>query len=155
MLAVGGPCPVGYHKDPEKTARTFRIVNGQRVSVPGDWARLEPDGTITLLGRGSLCVNTGGEKVFPEEVEEALKAHPDVFDALVVGVADETWMQRVVAVVQPRPGKAPTLDELQAHCRQHIAGYKVPRQLALVEQVARQPSGKPDYAWARTVVTPK
>jgi 3-oxocholest-4-en-26-oate---CoA ligase len=154
-IARSGRVPLGYYKDAEKTAERFITIDGVRYVLPGDMATIEEDGRVTVYGRGSNCINTGGEKVFPEEVEETLKAHPDVFDALVVGVADETWMQRVVAVVQPRPGKSPTLDELQAHCRQHIAGYKVPRQLALVEQVARQPSGKPDYGWARTVVTPK
>jgi acyl-CoA synthetase (AMP-forming)/AMP-acid ligase II len=119
--------------------------------VPGDYARFEEDGDITLLGRGNTCVNTGGEKVFPEEVEGVLKSHPDVFDALVIGLADDRWMQRVAAVVQPRSGASPTLAELQAHCRQHIAGYKVPRELALVPEVARYPSGKPDYAWARRI----
>jgi 3-oxocholest-4-en-26-oate---CoA ligase len=107
-----------------------------------------------VYGRGTQCINTGGEKVFPEEVEEALKAHPDVFDALVVGLADERWMQRVAAVVQPRAGRAPTADELAAHCRALVAGYKVPRQFAFVAEVARQPSGKPDYAWAKKVLEP-
>ena len=151
-LARGGRVPLGYYKDPEKTADRFATIDGVRYVLPGDLATVEADGRITVYGRGTNCINTGGEKVFPEEVEEALKAHPDVFDALVVGVADDKWMQRVAAVVQPRPGKSPTLDELQVHCRQHIAGYKVPRQLTLVSQVARQPSGKPDYAWARTVI---
>jgi acyl-CoA synthetase (AMP-forming)/AMP-acid ligase II len=151
-LARGGRVPLGYYKDPEKTAERFVTIDGVRYVLPGDLATIEEDGRITVYGRGTNCINTGGEKVFPEEVEEALKAHPDVFDALVVGVADDRWMQRVAAVVQPRPGKSLTLDELQAHCRQHIAGYKVPRQLTLVSQVARQPSGKPDYAWARTVI---
>jgi acyl-CoA synthetase (AMP-forming)/AMP-acid ligase II len=153
-IARSGRVPLGYYKDAEKTAERFITIDGVRYVLPGDMATIEEDGRVTVYGRGSNCINTGGEKVFPEEVEEALKAHPDVFDALVVGVADETWMQRVVAVVQPRPGKAPTLDELQVHCRQHIAGYKVPRQLVLVAEVARQPSGKPDYAWARSAVTP-
>jgi len=150
-LARGGHVPLGYYKDAAKTAERFVTVGGKRYVFPGDLATVETDGRITVYGRGVNCINTGGEKVFPEEVEEALKAHPDVFDALVVGVSDETWMQRVAAVVQPRPGASPTLDELQAHCRTLIAGYKVPRQLTIVTEVARQPSGKPDYAWARTV----
>ena len=152
-LACGGHVPLGYHNDPVKTAEKFVTVDGKRYVIVGDLATVEADGRITVYGRGVNCINTGGEKVFPEEVEEVLKAHPDVFDALVVGVADETWMQRVCAVVAPRDGKAPTLDELQAHCRQHLAGYKIPRQLALVAEVMRQPSGKPDYAWARRVVS--
>jgi acyl-CoA synthetase (AMP-forming)/AMP-acid ligase II len=152
QLARGGRIPLGYYKDEAKTAERFVTVDGKRYVFTGDSAVIEEDGRITVLGRGSNCINTGGEKVFPEEVEEALKAHPDVFDALVVGIADEKWMQRVAAVVEPRAGRAPTLDELQAHCRELIAGYKVPRQMVLVDHVERQPSGKPDYAWARKVV---
>ena len=150
-LARSGHVPLGYYKDAAKTAERFVTVGGVRYVLPGDLATVEADGRITVYGRGVNCINTGGEKVFPEEVEEALKAHPDVFDALVVGVADEKWMQRVVAVVAPRAGATPTLADLQAHCRERIAGYKVPRQVAVVTEVARQPSGKPDYAWARKV----
>jgi acyl-CoA synthetase (AMP-forming)/AMP-acid ligase II len=152
-LARGGHIPLGYYKDEAKTAERFVTVDGKRYALPGDMATIEADGRITVYGRGSNCINTGGEKVFPEEVEEALKAHPEVFDALVVGLADERWMQRVAAVVQPRPGCAPDLATLQAHCRTVLAGYKVPRQLTLVATVERQPSGKPDYAWAREVAT--
>jgi acyl-CoA synthetase (AMP-forming)/AMP-acid ligase II len=112
---------------------------------------VESDGRITIFGRGSMCINTGGEKVFPEEIEEILKSHAGVFDAVVVGVDDPQWMQRVAAVVETRPGVQLTLDELQAHCRQHAAGYKIPRLLALVDKVARFPSGKPDYEWAKEV----
>jgi acyl-CoA synthetase (AMP-forming)/AMP-acid ligase II len=148
-LARGGRIPLGYYKDPQKTAERFVEVAGKRWCLPGDFATVEADGRITVFGRGNVCINTGGEKVFPEEVEEVLKAHPDVFDAVVVGVPDERWMQRVVAVVEPRAGRRPTLDELQAHCRASIAGYKVPRQLTVVERIERQPSGKPDYGWAR------
>ena len=126
-MARGGNVPLGYYKDPEKSAATFITVDGKRYSVPGDFARLELDGTMTLLGRGSQCINSGGEKIYPEEVESALKGHPEVFDALVVGVADERWGQRVAAVVEPRPGEAPTLEELVEHCRTKVAGYKVPR----------------------------
>jgi len=150
-LARAGRVPLGYYKDAAKTAERFLTIDGVRYVVAGDLATVEEDGRITVYGRGVNCINTGGEKVFPEEVEEALKAHPDVFDALVVGIADDKWMQRVAAVVQPRVGAKPTLEELQAHCRQHIAGYKVPRQVTLVDEVARYPSGKPDYAWARKV----
>jgi len=148
-LARTGNIPLGYYKDPARTAETFVEFEGTRYAIPGDFATVEADGQITLLGRGSGMINTGGEKVFPEEVEGVLKAHPDVFDALVVGVPDERWGERVTAVVQPRPGQAPTLDELDAHCRGRIAGYKVPRQLFLVDQVSRAPSGKPDYPWAK------
>ena len=144
-LARGGNVPLGYYKDPEKTAATFIEVDGRRLSVPGDFARLEQDGTMTLLGRGSQCINSGGEKIYPEEVEATLKAHPKVFDVLVIGVADERWGQKVAAVVEPRPGEVPTLDELIEHCRTRLAGYKVPRQLHLVDEMPRQPSGKPDY----------
>jgi 3-oxocholest-4-en-26-oate---CoA ligase len=151
-LARGGHIPLGYYKDEVKTAERFVTIDGKRFALPGDMATVESDGRITVYGRGSNCINTGGEKVFPEEVEEALKAHPDVFDALVVGVADDKWMQRVAAVVQPRAGCSPDLATLQAHCRTLIAGYKVPRQLSLVAAVERYPSGKPDYAWAKQII---
>ena len=150
-MARGGNVPLEYYKDPEKSAATFITVDGRRYSVPGDFARLELDGTMTLLGRGSQCINSGGEKIYPEEVESALKAHPKVFDALVVGVPDERWGQRVAAIVAPRPGEAPTLEELAEHCRTKIAGYKVPRQLHLVDAMPRHPSGKPDYRRAKAV----
>jgi acyl-CoA synthetase (AMP-forming)/AMP-acid ligase II len=148
-LARRGHIPLRYHKDPEKTARTFVTLGGERWAMPGDMATVEADGSITLLGRGSLTINTGGEKVFPEEVEAPLKEHPSVADAVVVGVPDERWGERVVAVVEARAGAAPTLDELQAHCRAHVAGYKVPRALVLVDKIVRSPAGKADYAWAK------
>jgi acyl-coenzyme A synthetase/AMP-(fatty) acid ligase len=148
-IARGGHVPLGYYKDPAKSASIFVEVDGKRYVVPGDYGRLEQDGTLTLLGRGNLCVNTGGEKVFPEEVEGALKSHPDVFDALVVGVPDELLGQRVAALVQPRTGRDVDFAELDTHVRQRIAGYKTPRTAWLVEQVGRAPSGKPDYRWAR------
>jgi acyl-CoA synthetase (AMP-forming)/AMP-acid ligase II len=151
-LARSGRIPLGYYKDPVKTAERFVTIDGVRYVLPGDLATVEEDGRITVYGRGSNCINTGGEKVFPEEVEEALKAHPDVFDALVVGLADERWMQRVSAVVQLRAERAASVDEIVAHCRTLVAGYKVPRQIAIVPEVARYPSGKPDYAWARRVL---
>jgi acyl-CoA synthetase (AMP-forming)/AMP-acid ligase II len=151
MLARKGRIPLGYYKDPEKTARTFIEVDGERWVVSGDMAAIEADGTITLLGRGSNCINSGGEKVFPEEVEAALRSHPAVFDAMVVGVPDERWGERVTAVVQAREGQTPTLEELDAHCRTKVAGYKVPRELHLVPELQRQPSGKPDYRWAKAV----
>ncbi len=151
-LARRGNVPLAYHKDPEKSAATFVTgPTGSRYALAGDEAILEADGTITLLGRGSQCINSGGEKIFPEEVESALKAHPEVFDAVVVGVPDERWGQRVAAVVQPRAGATPTLDALDAHCRGYVAGYKVPKELHLVDEVVRSPSGKPDYPWAGKV----
>ena len=152
-VARRGRVPLGYYKDPVKTDERFKTVDGVRWVLPGDFATVEEDGRITVYGRGSVCINTGGEKVFPEEVEEALKAHPEVFDCLVVGVPDPQWMQRVAAVVAPRPGANPSFEALQAHCREHVAGYKVPREVHLVAEVERQPSGKPDYAWARRVAT--
>ncbi len=152
-LARRGHIPLGYYNDPVKTAETFPVVDSVRWAVPGDHAVVEPDGTITLLGRGSVSINTGGEKVYPEEVESVLKAHPDVFDALVVGVPDERWGERIVAIIQPRVAAQPTLAALQQHCRIHLAGYKVPREMVPVAAVERSPSGKPDYRWARTVAT--
>jgi len=149
----GGNIPLGYYKDPVKTAQTWIIAkDGRRYAVPGDFAKFEADGTITLLGRGSVCINSGGEKVYPEEVEQALKAHPDVFDVVVVGVADERWGQTVAAVVQLRPDHpSPGLDALADHCRSFVAGYKLPRHLHLVDEVVRSPSGKPDYPWAKAL----
>jgi acyl-CoA synthetase (AMP-forming)/AMP-acid ligase II len=152
-VARGGNIPIGYYKDEAKTAATFVTASdGRRYVVAGDFALWENDGTITLLGRGSMCINSGGEKIFPEEVESALKSHADVFDALVVGATDERWGQRVAAVVQPRPGASPSLDDLTAHCRTRIAGYKMPRELHLVDVIVRSPSGKPDYPWAQDLV---
>lgn len=149
-LARTGNIPLRYHKDPEKTALTFVTgPDGTRYSIPGDFAQLEEDGSITLIGRGSVCINSGGEKIFPEEVENALKAHPEVFDAVVVGVPDDRWGERVTAVVQPRSGTKPSLESIQEHCRLHVAGYKVPRQLTLVEIMVRSPAGKSDYRWAK------
>jgi 3-oxocholest-4-en-26-oate---CoA ligase len=151
-VARGGNIPLGYYKDERKTAETFVIAaDGQRYSIPGDFATVEADGTITLLGRGSVCINTGGEKVYPEEVEQALKAHAAVFDALVVGVPDERWGQKVAAVVQPRPGVQVSLSDLDAHCRSHVAGYKIPRELHVVDEIVRSPAGKPDYPWAKSL----
>jgi acyl-CoA synthetase (AMP-forming)/AMP-acid ligase II len=148
-LARRGRVPLGYYKDPERTAVTFPVIDGVRWAVPGDHARIEGDGTITVLGRGSVSINTGGEKVYPEEVESVLKSHPSVFDAVVVGVPDERWGEHVTAVVQPRADTVPTLDELGAHVRAHLAPYKAPRDLVLVDAILRSPSGKPDYPWAR------
>jgi acyl-CoA synthetase (AMP-forming)/AMP-acid ligase II len=149
LLARRGHIPLGYYKDEVKTAATFPTVDGQRWAVPGDHAVADDDGLITLLGRGSVSINTGGEKVYPEEVESVLKGHDAVFDAVVVGIPDTRWGERVVAVVQARGDTVPTLAGLQNHARGHLAGYKVPRDLVLVDTIQRSPSGKPDYRWAK------
>lgn len=149
-MARGGHVPLGYYKDPAKSETIFVEIDGTRYVVPGDYARYEADGTVTLLGRGSQCINTGGEKVYPEEVEGALKSHPDVFDALVLGVPDERLGQRVGAVVQLRADAEIDTASLDVHVRTKIAGYKVPRSFWFVDQVHRQPSGKPDYPWAKS-----
>lgn len=148
-LARKGHIPAGYYKDPVKSAATFVEKHGVRWVLPGDLAGVDADGTVVLHGRGSLSINTGGEKVFAEEVEASLLAHAAVRDVLVVGLPDERWGQRVAAVVQPRPGVALTLDDIQHHCRALLAGYKVPRALVLVERIQRFPSGKGDYTWAQ------
>ena len=148
-IARGGHVPLGYYKDPEKSAKIFVTVDGERYVVPGDFARVEEDGTLTLLGRGSSSVNTGGEKVFPEEVESALKQHPDVFDALVIGIPDERLGQQVAAIVQARDGRGLDLADLEAVVRRHVAGYKVPRTIWVTGAIGRTPSGKADYSWAK------
>ena len=148
-LARSGNIPLGYYKDPEKSAQVFIHASGKRWAIPGDFATVEADGRITMLGRGSVSINSGGEKIYPEAVESAPKSHPAVFDTIVVGVPDERWGERVAAVVQARPGHVPALADLEAHCRNHIAGYKVPRELHLVPRIERSPSGKPDYPWAK------
>jgi acyl-CoA synthetase (AMP-forming)/AMP-acid ligase II len=150
LLARGGNVPLGYYKDPEKTAKLFAEVDGKRYTVPGDWARVEEDGSFTLLGRGNTCVNTGGEKVYPEEVEGALKSHADVFDALVLGVPDERLGQAVAAIVQPRPGAELDLEGLDTHVRGELAGYKAPRSVWVVNEISRTVSGKSDYKWAKS-----
>lgn len=150
MLAKSGFLPVGYYKDPEKTARTFPTAAGKRWVLTGDHALIESDGTITLLGRGSNCINTGGEKVYPEEVEDALKAHPQIDDALVVAVPDDRFGSAVTAVVEISGGSL-ELGEVRSFCEGSIAGYKAPRHLVVVDGVPRAPSGKPDYATARAL----
>lgn len=150
-LARGGHVPFGYYKDPKKSAEVFVEADGKRWSIAGDLATIEADGSITIYGRGATCINSGGEKIYPEEVEGALKSHPAVFDALVVGVPDERWGQRVSAVVQLREGQTLTLEDVDRHCRTLVAGYKVPRELHLVPQIRRSPSGKPDYPWAKNL----
>jgi acyl-CoA synthetase (AMP-forming)/AMP-acid ligase II len=148
-LGRGGNVPVGYYKDPEKSAKTFLVIDGQRYSVPGDNARIEPDAKVTLLGRGSNCVNTGGEKVYPEEVEMAVKNHPAVYDCLVVGVPDEKYGQAVAAVVELREGTTLELDELRDFLRTYLSGYKLPRSLTLVDEIPRNATGKAQYPKAK------
>ena len=148
-LARKGHVPLGYYKDEAKTKATFLEIDGERWVLPGDNAIVEEDGTVVLLGRGSTSINTGGEKVYPEEVETALMTSPEVADAVVIGLPDERWGERVVAVVKPADGATPTLEGLQEHARSSLAGYKLPRELILVEQVERTPAGKADYKWAR------
>jgi len=148
-LARRGFVPLGYYKDAEKTARTFPLVGGVRYSVPGDRAIAAADGKLTLLGRESVTINTGGEKVFAEEVEQALKHHPAVWDTTVVGTPNERFGQQVTAIVQLRSGASASEDELTATVREHLAGYKVPRAYVFVDEVLRAPSGKADYRWAK------
>lgn len=151
-LAQRGHVPLGYYNDPVKTAETFFQKGTERWVLLGDMATVDEVGIVTVLGRGSQCINTGGEKVYPEEVEQALKSHPDVYDALVAGVPDAKWGNHVAAVVQLRAGSDPlSLDDIQAHCRTHVAGYKIPRQLVIAEEIQRSPSGKADYRWAKAV----
>lgn len=151
MIGNGGYTPIGYFKDPEKSARTFRTIRGVRYSFPGDFAQVAADGTLILLGRGSMCINTGGEKVYPEEVEEVLKAHDSVWDALVVGVPDDRFGERIVAVVAAGAGTAIDQSALIDFARTRLAGYKMPRQLVVVDQVQRAANGKSDYKWAKEV----
>jgi acyl-CoA synthetase (AMP-forming)/AMP-acid ligase II len=151
-VAQRGHVPLGYYNDPRKTAETFFQKDGERWVLLGDMATVDEEGIVTVLGRGSQCINTGGEKVYPEEVEQALKSHPDVYDALVAGVPDEKWGNHVAAVVELREGAGrPTLDDIQTHCRTHLAGFKIPRQLVVTDAIQRSPSGKADYRWARSV----
>ena len=148
-LARGGRVPLGYKGDEAKSATTFVESGGTRWALPGDLAQVESDGTITVLGRASQCINTGGAKVYPEDVEGVLKAHPDVVDAVVVGLPDERWGEHVTAVVQARPDRSPSLDELRDHARHSLASYKLPKQLVLVPRIERSPSGKADYRWSK------
>ena len=151
-IARSGDIPLGYYNDPIKTAETFIEVDGVRYVMPGDFATVEADGTITLLGRGSVVINSGGEKIYPEEVESAVRSHPAVFDAIVCAAPDERWGQTVAAIVAPREGQSVALGDIQTHCRDHIAGYKVPRRLYVVDSIVRSPSGKPDYRWATSII---
>lgn len=153
-LAQRGHVPLGYYNDPVKTAETFFEADGDRWVLLGDMATVAEDGVVTVLGRGSQCINSGGEKIYPEEVEQALKAHPDVYDALVAGVPDDRWGHRVAAVLQLRAGAPPlATEDIQHHCRSRLAGYKVPRTVVFTDRIQRSPSGKADYRWAREVAT--
>ncbi len=145
MVAVRGHLPVGYYKDEEKTAKTFKVIEGVRYSIPGDWVQVELDGTLTLLGRGSNCINTAGEKVFPEEVEEALKFHQAIADALVVGLPDPKWGQAITAVVQLNPGFELDENEVHEFVRQHLAAYKIPKHIFAKPSLDRAANGKADY----------
>jgi len=151
-VALRGRTPIGYYKDPEKSASTFVVIDGVRWSIPGDWAEVDADGTVHLLGRGSQCINTGGEKVYPEEVEEVLKLHPDILDAAVVGLPDERFGQAITALVEPAPGVVVDGAAVIAHVKQRLAAYKAPKQVLVIDTVGRAPNGKLDYkrltAWA-------
>ncbi|MDC3113891.1 acyl-CoA synthetase [Gammaproteobacteria bacterium] len=151
LIGTSGLVPVGYYKDEKKSAETFREVDGIRYSFPGDYAKLEEDGTITLLGRGSNCINSAGEKIYPEEVEEAIKRNNEVFDCLVVGVDDPKFGQKVVAVVSLEDSKQIDEDDLVNATRQFIAGYKLPKKVIFVDEVQRAPNGKANYKWAKNV----
>lgn len=150
-LARMGHVPLGYFKDAEKTAKTFPVIGNTRYAVPGDHAQVAADGTIIVLGRGSVSINSGGEKIYPEEVEKALKHHPSVYDAVVVGTPHERFGQQVTAVVQARPGEEPTEHELVEFCARHLARYKLPKAIVFVDEMVRSPSGKADYRWAKAV----
>jgi 3-oxocholest-4-en-26-oate---CoA ligase len=153
-VAQKGHIPLGYYNDPEKTAKTFRVIDGVRWVFPGDMAMIEEDGTLHFLGRGSICINSGGEKIYPEEVEGALKSHPALLDAVVAGIPDERWGQMVAAVLQVQPGQgAPTQAEIEEHLSTRIARYKVPKFVHTVDAIVRSPAGKADYQWAAKVLT--
>ena len=150
-IARSGPIPLGYYKDEKKSAETFKTYQGRRWSIPGDWCTVNADGTIVLHGRGSVCINTAGEKVYPEEVEEALKTHPAVADALVVGVPDEKWGESVTAVVRLEPDRGASEEELRTHVRALLAGYKTPKRVVFTQSGLRAPNGKADYKSAKAV----
>ena len=154
-LARKGHVPVAYYKDEEKSKKTFIEVGGVRYSIPGDMAKYEEDGQMTLLGRGSVSINSGGEKIFPEEVEMALKAHPNIFDCLVVGVKDDRWGQKVVAVIQRRENDELSLEDIKDVASKYIASYKMPKEIVFSELIERAPSGKPNYQWAQEFANSK
>jgi acyl-CoA synthetase (AMP-forming)/AMP-acid ligase II len=153
LLAMMPPIPFAYFNDPVRSEQVFRMIGGQRYSICGDYAKQEADGSVVFLGRGSLCINTAGEKVFPEEVEAALRAHPAVLDANVVGIADEVWNEAVTAVVALRPDWSATEEEMKEAVRDRLAGYKVPKRVVFVTNIPRTPAGKAQYEWARRVAT--
>ena len=144
-VAVGGSTPIGYYKDEAKSAATFVEIDGRRYSMPGDYATVEADGTLTLLGRGSVCINTGGEKVFPEEVEEALKHHPAIHDAVAVGVPDDRFGEAVTAVVELEDGAEIDEAEVISGLREHLAAYKAPKRILTIDTIGRAPNAKVDY----------
>jgi acyl-CoA synthetase (AMP-forming)/AMP-acid ligase II len=148
-VARTGHVPLGYYKDPVKTAKTFPTIGDVRYAVPGDHAHFNPDGSINVLGRGSVCINSGGEKIYPEEVEQVLRKHPAVYDAVVVGTPDERFGEQVTAVIQPRAGVKLDQADLADFAGQLLARYKLPRTIVLVDEMVRSPSGKPDYRWAK------
>ena len=149
IVARRGYLPIGYFDDAEKTAATFVNIDGVDHAMGGDTARIEQDGSITILGRGSTCINTGGEKVFPEEVEQVLKSHPAVHDALVVGLDNSRWTQQVTALISLRPDQSASAAELKEHCLQDLAAYKVPKEICFADTLQRSVVGKPDYVWAK------
>jgi fatty-acyl-CoA synthase len=153
FIARSGPIPLGYYKDPKKSDETFKTYQGRRWSIPGDWCTVNTDGTLDLLGRGSVCINTAGEKVYPEEVEEALKTHPAVADALVVGLPDEKWGESVTGVVNLETGASASEDDLRAHVRERLAGYKTPKRIVFTDVSMRAPNGKADYKGAKAKAT--
>ena len=152
-LAQTGWIPLGYLNDPEKTSQTFITLGDTRYAVTGDHVRYAADGQLELFGRGSVCINSGGEKIYVEEVESALRSHPTVADAVVVGTPHDRWGQQVTAVVEPVADATPTLDELRDHAAAHLAQYKLPKSLVLVDRMVRSPSGKADYKWAAARAT--
>jgi fatty-acyl-CoA synthase len=152
-VAVKGVTPVGYYKDPDKSAATFVELDGARYSIPGDYATVEADGTLKLLGRGSVCINTGGEKVYPEEVEEILKTHPAVRDAVAVGVPDEKWGEAICAMVEPHEGVPVDEADVIAHVKERLSAYKAPKRVLQVDTIGRAPNGKVDYKRLRSEAT--
>ncbi|MEU4650074.1 acyl-CoA synthetase [Nocardia fluminea] len=152
-LAKTGAVPLGYYNDPERTARLFKTVDGARIVVTDDRARAESDGSITLIGRGNMVINTGGEKVFPEEVEAVVKSHDAIYDAVVIGVPHERWGQQVAAIISIAPDRTLDFDAVRTHLRPHLAGYKIPKRIWVADTISRSPSGKPDYRWAKDFVT--
>lgn len=152
MVAAGGNVPFGYYKDEKKSAATFKTIEGVRYSFPGDWARVEADGTLTLLGRGSQCINSAGEKIYPEEVEEAIKRHDEVIDCLVVGIPDEKFGQCVAAVASVSPHSGIGEAELRSYTKSKLSSFKAPKKIMVVDKVQRAPNGKADYKWARSLL---